>query len=455
MKVLLINPYDSDQGGYSSPPLGLAYLAGTLIKNNIDTRIVDGYLVGKLQVEKEIINFCPDIIGITCYTPGRKQALEIAEFAKYNNFSVTIVMGGAHVSIMWKQIMHHYSFVDICVLGEGEQTLLEITQNKIWNDINGIVWRDKGIVVKNRPRKYVENLDCIPFPAWHLLSLNNYPARGDRVYNGVDLTKEIRIPVIFSRGCVGHCNFCSTWWIWKGQRNRTASNMVAELEMLKNKYGFVHYCFYDDAFSANMDEAKELCRTIINRKLKIVWCATTRADRVDEELLILMKKAGCYEIAYGVESASKRVLELMNKETSIEKVKESVLKTNQIGINSLIMLIIGNVGENKESINETVSFLNEVKTSYFGYAGNLWALPGTVLYQQLKKEGLINDDFWLSDEPFYIYPKHSKKEMSRFVFAISKKRKIGSISYFLTYYSFRRIVYNKLRNLLLKNHTNE
>ncbi len=226
MRVLLLNPDNAAQSGYSNPPLGLAYLAGSLEKHGVGVRIVDGYLEGRKGIKKAVVEYQPDIVGITCYTPGRNIVLDIARWVKSHVKDTLVVLGGPHPTIMWKQIMNTYPFVDICVLGEGEQTLLEIALGFLLPEIQGIVWRSGNVIRRNRPRVYAGDLDQIPFPAWHLLPMDRYPAHGDGVFNGVDLARAPRVSVIFSRGCTGHCTFCSTWWIWRKYRQRSPQNMV-------------------------------------------------------------------------------------------------------------------------------------------------------------------------------------------------------------------------------------
>jgi anaerobic magnesium-protoporphyrin IX monomethyl ester cyclase len=430
MRVLLVNPPESSQGGFSNPPLGLAYLAGMLVKNDIDVEIVDGYLVGRDSILRKIKEYQPDIVGITCYTPGRDIVFNLSKLIKQEFPNILLILGGAHPSIQWKQILQEFAEVDICVLGEGELALLEIVQNKPLHLIPGIAWRKDGKIIKNPDRKLVDNLDSIPFPAWQLLDLKKYPAIGSGIYNGIDISKEPRIPVIFSRGCTAHCSFCSTWWIWRGHRCRTAENMTDELELLNFRYGGKHFVFEDDAFSADINAAKELCREIINRNLKIAWFATTRVDAVDEELLQLMKKAGCYNISYGIETGSQRLLDLMGKNVTVEVAKETLIATKRIGISTTALLIVGNRGETIETINETVDFLNITKPSNVGSVGGLWILPGTALYQIAKKENLIDDAFWLTDKPIMVYlAEHTQNDLDKFLYAIKSRKKLGSLKF--------------------------
>lgn len=170
-RILLINPHESEQGGFTNPPLGLLYIAGTLPKHGFDVQILDCCIEGEGVILKVVEGVRPDIVGITCLTPARKKSLEVAKTVKNYDSSIKVVMGGVHPTIMHKQLMENYPFLDIVVIGEGEITFLEIAQGKDLSQINGITYREGNKVMKTPQRKYVENLDEIPFPAWHLVDL--------------------------------------------------------------------------------------------------------------------------------------------------------------------------------------------------------------------------------------------------------------------------------------------
>jgi radical SAM superfamily enzyme YgiQ (UPF0313 family) len=420
-KVLLVNPHETEQSGFSNPPLGLLYLAGTLLKNGFDVRIVDGCLEGKRAIEKSIAEFQPDMVGITCLTPGRKKALEVAKMAKDFNGGIKVVMGGAHPTIMHRQLLENYPFVDFIVLGEGEETCLEIALGKNPSQINGLVYRENGKVVKTSPRKYIENLDAVPFPAWHLLDLKKYPAIDKGVFRGIDLALEPRISVIFSRGCKGHCDFCSTWWIWQGWRHRSAKNMTDEIELLYKNRGIRHFCFADDAMTVDRQATIELCDEIIERRLNIAFHVTTRTDCVDEVVLEKLKAAGCYKIAFGIETGSPTLLEKMCKENDIKTAEHAIAMSKKAGILVTALLIIGNVSETEETVRDTIGFLRRTKPDDIGCVGGLWILPGTKLYQDCKRKGYIDDGFWLGDEPYKIYTlEYSLEELAKMQRKVSK-----------------------------------
>ena len=413
-RVLLVNPHETEQSGFTNPPIGLLYIAGTLLKHGFDVRVVDGCLEGKMAISKALDEFRPELVGITCLTPGRKKALEVARMAKVFDSSVKIIMGGVHPTIMYRQMLEHYPFVDYIVLGEGEYTFLEIALGNDPSTINGLVYRNNGTVIKTSPRKYIEDLDQLPFPAWHLIDLKKYPARGKGLIRGINLGKEPRISLIFSRGCKGHCDFCSTWWIWRGWRHRSAKNMADEIELLHKNYGIRHFCFADDTMTVNRQATIELCDEIIARRMNIAFHVTTRTDCVDEVVLQKLKEAGCYNIAFGIETGSLELLKKMGKENDIDTSEQAIMLAKKAGLIVTALLIIGNIGETNETVRDTIDFLKRTKPDEIGCVGGLWVLPGTKVYEVCKRKDFIDDKFWLSDKPYKLYTlEYSLEELTK------------------------------------------
>ena len=404
MKVLLINPHQTSQGGFSNAPLGLLYLAGTLKKNDIEVNMVDGYLVGFEGIRAKIDEYKPDIIGITCYTPGRHKTLQIASYTRSRYPKTMIVVGGAHPTIMWNQLLSAYDFIDACGLGEGEMTMLEITQGKKFKDIEGIAYRENGKPKMNKPREYFENLDDVPLPAWELCEFDKYPGQpGFKETRGEAINiSQARIPLVTSRGCTGDCSFCSTWWIWRGYRHRSGKNVVDEIEALY-KAGYKHFVFEDDAMTLDRQPVIDMCDEIIKRDLKIAFFCTTRVDALDLELATKLKEAGCYELTIGVESGSPKILKTIGKHIDLKQSKKAIDILHQVGIKSGALIMVGNVGETDETINETVRFLKESGVDGVGSLGAVWVLPGTRLYFYCKKKGYLDDSFWLSEEQVYVF----------------------------------------------------
>ena len=414
-KVLLINPPESKQDGYFNPPVALLYLAGSLRQAGAEVAVLDGCLEGWQGIALKIRAFKPDIIGVTCLTPERRAAIRVASLAKEIDANVLTVMGGAHPTTMDRQLLTCYPYVDVAARGEGEEIIVELARDLPLAEIAGISWRKNGKVLRNHWRDTIADLNSIPLPAWDLIDLHRYPARGTGVVNGVDLAKAPRVSVVFSRGCVARCHFCSTWWIWQGWRGRSGANMADELSLLYHDCGVRHFCFADDTMTVNRDEVIKLCHEITTRDLKIAFHLTTRVDCVDEEMLARLKEAGCYEIAYGIETGCERLLSAMGKNVTLESADRAIALTKAVGIRATALIILGNVGETVETINETVAWLTRVQPNSVGTVGALWILPGTKLCARAKKLGLLDDEFWLSDEPYLVYDyEHNRKRLKLF-----------------------------------------
>lgn len=404
-KVLLINPPKVDQGGYKPSPLGLLYLAAYLKKycKNIEVKMVDGAIEGEWKVIQTLKEFRPDLVGISALTPGRHQGLWVAQIAKQLLPEVKIVFGNVHPSLMWKQMMENYSVINYVVRGEGEETLFELVVGKNLSDIKGLVWKKNKKIMENPQRPMIKDLNTIPFPAWELVNPHIYPPRGEGIVNGVDLAHEVRFPLIFSRGCMGACTFCSSWMIWKGYRWRNGKSVADEIESLVERFGAKHFVFQDDTLTGSRKDIILFCREVLKRKLKIAIYGTTRVDKVDIRMLRLMKKAGFYELSYGIESGSPGMLVKINKRTDLAMIEKAIKLTKQAGIKANALMMYGLPRETEKDKILSKKIIRKMKPDEVGTVGSVWIFPGTALYEQAKHAGLLNDDFWLGPKPYYIY----------------------------------------------------
>ena len=382
MKVLLVNSPEAHQGGVSNPVLGLLYLAGN-IRNICEVDYIDGFTEGWDNIHKKMEEFKPDIVGTSILTPARHSSLKVLKMAK--KYGAITICGGAHATIMDEQIMNKYPFVDYILKGESEGTLKYFL-------MNFDKFKDKRQIIS-----YSELLDIneIKFPAWDLANLDTNKYIGD---------DDIRIPIILSRGCTGHCAFCSTWKVWKGYRSRSPENITEEIEYIIRDFNKRHFVFEDDAISCNLENSKEVMKLIIQKKLNIKFFATTRADGIDEEFVSLLKEAGCYGISIGFESGSQRILDIMKKDTSVEQNIKAAQYIKKADIKLCALMIINSVGETDKTRKESEEFLSIIQADDRGYlCEGLWILPGTYFYSLLKREGFIDDSFWLADKPVYYY----------------------------------------------------
>src|SRR3989338_4099875 len=312
-KVLLINPPESSPGRMTGAPLGLMYIAAVLQENNIPVHILDAFLEGWDSIIPKIKECQPGILGIVCPTYGRTQAIKVARIVKQGFPDIAIILGGHHPTLMGHQLLESYHFIDFVGIGEGEYLMLDLCRELNPEDIPGLGFRKDNKIIINRLRPNIENLDALPFPAWDLIQPRKYGTHSDFTYNGIDLSKEVGADISFSRGCIGKCNFCSNFVMWKKWRHRSPDKVVDEIESLNRSYSIRCFQFNDDCFSVNKKATLELCSEIIKRKLHIFFCIVTRADCIDDDILKALKEAGCYMISFGIETASPRLLHIMHK----------------------------------------------------------------------------------------------------------------------------------------------
>lgn len=380
------------------------YLAGYLRhKCKASVSIIDGSRLGKQALIDALVSFRPDLVGISSLTPGRQEAIRVADIAKQTNPHCKTVLGGIHPTLMWQQIMREYPHVDYIVRGEGEEVLFDLVTGKPLSTIGGLVWRKRKHIIHNPDRKPIANLNEIPFPAWDLIDPRIYPPWGKGVANGINLETETRYPIIFSRGCMACCTFCSSWKVWKGYRYRNGVSVADEMEMLVKRYGAKHFVFYDDTLTGSKEEVINFCKEVVKRKLRVAIHGTTRIDRVDEKILRWMKKAGFYEIAYGIESGSPEMLVKINKRTNLDLIVRGANLTKKAGIRLCALMMYGLPRETQQDRKLTDKLLKKIKPDSIGSIGEVWIFPGTALYEQAKNVHLLDDRYWLTNKPYYIY----------------------------------------------------
>lgn len=405
-RILFINPTENQQAGYKPSPLGLLYLASFLRTYNkkLTVGVVDGAIEGEKAIIERLKEIKPDLVGVSVLTLGRHHSLKVARLAKQIVPGCKVVFGGIHATLMSQQMMENYSEVDYIVRGEGEVVLNDLVSGKKLNKINGLVFRNTdGAVVKNPNQALIKDINTIPFPAWDLVDLSKYPARGYGTINGINLENEVRFTVIFSRGCMGACTFCSSWIVWTGYRTRTGKNVADEIELLVKNHNAKHFWFCDDTLTGNREEMISFCKEIIKRKLKVAMMGNTRVDKVDEKLLSWMKKAGFYRLDYGIESGSPAMLLKINKRTDLEKIKRAMTITKKSKMQAGALMMYGLPGETEKDRVLSEKLMSQIKPDGIGTLGEVWIFPGTALYVQAKNAKIISDNFWLKKKPYYPY----------------------------------------------------
>lgn len=364
-------------------PLGLGYIAAHLEgTGRYEVRILDGNTDGSTipVMLREAAEFRPDYIGITSYTINVKVAIALAEELKKSLGTVPVIFGGPHVSDTYRDLLRDYSSVDYAVVGEGEISMAELLDVlggnadgvvKDVKDVMGVAYRDPVTrdVVFTGARRLVHRIDDLPVPARYLVDFDKYIKRENLLPYAIE--------IMGSRGCTHRCAFCSFQKVWRGRRPEA---IVAEMKALIERYPRVKsFLFYDDNFSAKKKRVMDLCQAIIDAGLEhYMWSCLCRADQVDEEMLALMKRAGCTKIMFGMETVDPEVMKNLNKKIDPMRVKEIADSAVRLGMDALVFFIIGNPGDTMDSIRRSCRFARQLKSQ-----SSQWSImqvyPGTRL----------------------------------------------------------------------------
>jgi anaerobic magnesium-protoporphyrin IX monomethyl ester cyclase len=407
MKILLIYPYwlekRTDIQDVIVPPIGLYYVGSVLKENHYDVEILNWSRINETpeDIEKILLEKKPDIIGFSILQANRWGGIEIARIAKQIYPKVKIVFGGVTPTFLWEHFLTHFPEIDFVVIGEGEYTFLNLVkvleskkENKI-KDIRGIAFKKNGKAVRTAPAEQIYHMDELPVPAKYF------------EYQHLSLT----------RGCPGKCRFCGSPKFWGPKvRFHSVDYFIDELERLYKK-GINFFYFSDDTFSVDKKRVIEICKKILEKGMNIKWVAISRVNYMSEDILYWMRKAGCIQISYGVESGSKKIRNLLNKKISNDDIEKAFAMTLKYGILSRAYFIYGCPGETRRTIQETIDLIKKIKPLVIHFFV-LSLFPGTRLYEDYKKKMKLTDDIWLNTiediKYFETDPKLSREDVLLF-----------------------------------------
>ncbi len=415
MKIFLVNPACLDkrlvEDDAVSIPMGLFYIGAAAIEKGFDVKIVNlavsgnpsDYLTELIMAEK------PDILGFSVLSSTRFSAMQAAETAKKIDPHIKIVFGGPEATFLVKHLFAVCPSLDYIIKGEGEISFLELayhinstqsnatqptlnsnlpgpiavrSKNIYPNHIKGLAYRKNGKIVETEKGQLIQNLDSLPNPGKYFN------------FNHISL----------SRGCPGNCKFCGSPAFWGKSKVRFHSPkwFVDEIESLVKK-GITNFFVSDDTFTMDKNRVIKVCREIISRKIEITWVAISRVDFIDEEILFYMRKAGCTQISFGVESGSALIRKALGKPIKKEKIVKTFHMTCSYGILPRAYFIYGSPGENEKTIKESIDLILEIKPlSVIFYI--LVVFPGTALYKNLCTKKILSDDVWktkIEDIPWF------------------------------------------------------
>jgi anaerobic magnesium-protoporphyrin IX monomethyl ester cyclase len=386
--LTLVYPYfhpRADSSIFRFPPLGLGYMAAYLKQNGISVEIVDCTFIKQEEALRKIIDSKPKIIGIQSMYSMKEKSLELAKLLKAH--CELLVAGGALPTIEPETFLENF---DVAVIGEGEQTMLELVNQFMnsgdFSEVKGIVYREKVTgQIKRTPRRGLnEDLNTFPNPLRELFDNNVYKKYYSKKF-GYTTTA-----VMSSRGCPFSCDFCSKPVFGNEFRARSAPNVVDEIEEVIS-LGYSRIWFADDCFTLDRERLIGICEEIIKRGLKIGWECLSRVDTLDSETVDKMKQAGCLRMFFGIESGNDSILALMKKQITTKQVRKALFLCKNSGIKAGAFFIVGYPGENDKTVLETIKFASSLPLDYLSFTLP-YPIPGTPLYERLSGE-LISDEW--------------------------------------------------------------
>jgi anaerobic magnesium-protoporphyrin IX monomethyl ester cyclase len=389
MRFLLINPYCPIEEN-PSPPLGLSFLAGSLLEAGIEARALDFavFPYDRDQLASALKEFQPPILGVTAVTMTYDSAAQVIRDAKTIDPGILTVMGGPHVTFLARETMERLPELDLIVLGEGEHAAVELTEeagkDRNWSRVKGLVYRQGSTILTTGFREEVIALDSLPMPARHLFPLGRYRALG------------MPVTMTTTRGCPYKCIFCvGRKMVGSKVRYRDPIKVVDELEYL-NGLNFTQINIADDLFTASKSHCLAVCDEIRKRHLKTRWTSFSRVDTISREVLAAMKEAGCTTVSFGVESGNPEILKTIRKGITLEKVVEALRLCREVGMETLFSFILGLPGETPETLKQTVDFTETLKNLGGSSGFHLLApFPGTEVRDKKEEFGIqILTDDW-------------------------------------------------------------
>jgi len=416
-KALLINPsYSGSYGSakarianYILPILGLATVAAEALRRGHKVEILDmSYRPYDWRlIRSAVLKQKPDIVGITATTPLMNQLRDISVLCKDISKDLLVVGGGAHISSLPIESMKE-SLLDLALTGESDLTFGEVCDGLDRRKIPGLYYRGgNGSIVYTGPRPVIENLDDLPFPAWHLYNSGEYRSKMSRL-----LARRPPVTMAeFSRGCVFKCDFCASKMTMAfGYRKKSPKRCAEEMKHLY-RLGWREVMLADDIFTSDNAWASSVCEAIVESGVDMVWSCTNgiRVESANDDLFQLMRKAGCYRVSFGFESGNDAILKAFGKggRATIEQGRTAVSKARAVGIDTNGFFLVGLSADTRETMEDTIRFARSLELDMLKFAITI-PFPGTPMFNEYVRENLIRsfdwDDysFW-SERPLFTH----------------------------------------------------
>jgi radical SAM superfamily enzyme YgiQ (UPF0313 family) len=387
------------------PPLGIMSIAAFLEQRGIEVGIIDCYATPMAadDLVAEIVRRGPDIVGFSCTTSSFLEGYGFSALLKERAPQIVTVFGGAHACSVGVSLLDDFPAIDYLVIGEGEQTFFDLVVAGCKNveNIPGIGYRNEGKGTLSAVRELIPDLDSLPFPAYHLLP--QFPKR----YN-LPLFSYPKAPntsIISSRGCPYQCSYCDRSVFSRGFRFNSPEYIVEHLKLLNRDYGIRHVFFYDDLFTTDRERVARFCELKERENLAVTYNCIARLEHVDEELLGLLKRSGCWQVNFGIESGDPDVIRKHRKFYGLDEVQQKLLMVKKTGMKVKGLFMVGLPGETEESIRRTIDYalalpLDEINVTKFT------PFRGAPVYETIREHGEFNEEWPLMNCVNFVFIPH-------------------------------------------------
>lgn len=381
------------EGEETIPGLGMLVLAAVARQRGYRVHLIDAKQAGASvdDVSRQIVGLQPDYLGISATTISVTNGARIAERVKALCPNVVTVLGGAHVSAIPERTLEAFPGIDFGIVGEGETSLFELLarleDGRPVDGVPGLAYRRDGRVQANPRAPYIDDLDALPLPGWDLLA--DFPHRFQP-----SLFSYPRTPVatlITSRGCPFSCSFCDRSTSGKKGRMHSVDYVVRMCRHLAG-LGVRHIIFVDDLFTVRRQRVVDLCHAFLDEGFTFSWSCNSHPNLLDLDTMKLMHRAGCWQIAYGIESGSQRILDVVKHEVRIPRMRETLRMTRAAGIRAKGYVMIGHPTEGLDSLAETAEFLKVVELDLCQIT-KFTPYPGTPAYPTIREHGSFDEDW--------------------------------------------------------------
>lgn len=380
--------------GATLPHLGLLMLGAALRQDGHAVRVLDASAqgLGYAETLTDAVKFKPDIVALTAVTPSIIKTVKLAEGLKQALPHAPIVIGGPHFTAVPEQTLLDYPVFDFGVVGEGEKTLVELVKalaaGRKPSEVPGVAFCENGKATLALSRPPIKDLDSLPFPAWDLL--DGFPSQ----YRPA-LFKYKILPathIVSARGCPNKCIFCDTSVFSHRIRYHSPEYVLEMVGHLVKNFGIKEIIFEDDQFLIKHERVAKICEGFLKSGWNISWCCSGRVNSVkDLKLLKLMKRAGCWQINYGIESGSQKILDVAKKGITIDQIETAIRFTHQAGILSKGYFIFGLPYETEETMNKTIRFAKRIALNDISVF-TLTPFPGSRMYGMAEQHGTLDND---------------------------------------------------------------